>query len=43
MTKVLIVAVFAVAFLGMLAPPVFAQAPTPRVTITGLFVLCRPG
>ncbi len=37
MTKVLIVAVFAVAFLGMLAPPVFAQAPTPRVTITGLF------
>src|SRR5713226_8953625 len=37
MRKVLIVAVFAVAFLGMLAPPVFAQAPAPKVTITGLF------
>lgn len=37
MRKVLIVAVFAVAILGMLAPPVFAQAPTPKVTITGLF------
>jgi hypothetical protein len=37
MRKVLIVAVFAVAILGMLAPPVFAQAPTPKVTLTGLF------
>ena len=37
MRKVLIVAVFAVALFGMLAPPVFAQAPAPKVTITGLF------
>lgn len=37
MRKFLIVAVFAVALFGMLAPPVFAQAPAPKVTITGLF------
>jgi hypothetical protein len=37
MRRFLVVAVFAVAILGMLAPPVFAQAPTPKVTITGLF------
>ena len=37
MRKFLVVAVFAFAILGMLAPPVFAQAPTPKVTITGLF------
>ena len=37
MRKVLIVAVFAVALFGMLAPPVMAQAPAPKVTITGLF------
>ncbi len=37
MRRPLIVAVFAFAILGMLAPPAFAQAPTPKVTITGLF------
>src|SRR6267378_5565636 len=37
MRRFLVVAVFAVAILGVLAPPVFAQAPTPKVTITGLF------
>ena len=37
MRKLLIVAAFAFAVLGMLAPPVFAQAPAPKVTITGLF------
>ncbi len=37
MRRFLIVAVFAVAILGMLAPPVFAQAPAPKVTITGAF------
>jgi hypothetical protein len=37
MRKFLVVTLFAVAFLGMLAPPVFAQAPTPKVTITGTF------
>lgn len=35
MRKFLVVAVFAFAILGLLAPPVFAQAPTPKVTITG--------
>jgi hypothetical protein len=37
MRKILVTAIFAVALLGMLSPPVFAQAPTPKVTITGLF------
>jgi hypothetical protein len=37
MRKVLVVAAFAFAVLGMLAPPVFAQAPAPKVNITGLF------
>jgi hypothetical protein len=37
MRKILVTAVFAVALLGMLSPPVFAQAPTPKTTITGLF------
>src|SRR5437879_1561883 len=37
MRKVLVVAAFALAVLGMLAPVVFAQAPAPKVTITGLF------
>jgi hypothetical protein len=37
MRKVLVVAAFAFAVLGMLAPPVFAQAPAPTVKITGLF------
>jgi hypothetical protein len=37
MRKVLVIAVFAFAVLGMLAPPVFAQAPAPKVNITGLF------
>jgi hypothetical protein len=37
MRKFLITAVFAVALLGMLSPPVFAQAPAPKVNITGLF------
>ncbi len=37
MRRFLIVAVFALALFGMLAPPVFAQAPAPKVTITGLF------
>lgn len=37
MRRFLVVALLTVAFLGMLAPPVLAQAPTPRVTITGLF------
>jgi len=37
MRKVLVVAAFAFAVLGMLAPVVFAQAPAPKVTITGLF------
>src|SRR5439155_21403633 len=37
MRKVLTTAVFAVVALAMLAPPVLAQAPAPKVTITGLF------
>jgi hypothetical protein len=37
MRKFLVTAVFAVALLGMLSPPVFAQAPAPNVKITGLF------
>src|SRR3989440_1441164 len=37
MRKVHVVAAFALAVLGMLAPVVFAQAPAPKVTITGLF------
>ena len=37
MRKFLIVAVFAFAIFGMLAPAVFAQAPAPKVTITGTF------
>jgi len=37
MRKILVTAVFAVVALAMLAPPVLAQAPAPKVTITGLF------
>lgn len=37
MRRVLIFAVVAVALFGVLAPPVQAQAPAPKVTITGLF------
>jgi hypothetical protein len=37
MRRFLIVAVLAVALFAVVAPPVFAQAPTPKVTITGLF------
>jgi hypothetical protein len=37
MRKFFVTAVFAVALLGMLSPPVFAQAPAPKVNITGLF------
>ena len=37
MRRFLIFAVVAVALFGLLAPPVFAQAPAPKVTITGLF------
>ncbi len=37
MRKFLIVAVFTLALFGTLAPPVHAQAPAPKVTITGLF------
>jgi len=37
MRRVLATAVFAVVALAMLAPPVLAQAPAPKVTITGLF------
>src|SRR5881392_2042057 len=37
MRKFLVTAVFSVALLGMLSPPVFAQAPAPKVNITGLF------
>ncbi len=37
MRRFLVQALFTFVVLAMLAPPVFAQAPTPRVTITGLF------
>lgn len=37
MRKFLVTAVFAFVILAMLAPPVLAQAPAPKVTITGLF------
>lgn len=37
MRRFFIVAVLAVALLGVLAPPVTAQAPAPKVTITGTF------
>src|SRR5256886_13738142 len=37
MRKFLVIAVFAVVTVAMLAPPVLAQAPAPKVTITGLF------
>ncbi len=37
MRRFLVTAVFAVVALAMLAPPVLAQAPAPKVTITGLF------
>ena len=37
MRRVLATTVFAVVALAMLAPPVLAQAPAPKVTITGLF------
>jgi hypothetical protein len=37
MRRCLITAVFAFVIVAMLAPPVLAQAPAPKVTITGLF------
>src|SRR2546428_1038265 len=37
MRKFLVTAVFAFVIVAMLAPPVPAQAPSPKVTITGLF------
>src|SRR2546428_2545295 len=37
MRRFLATAVFAVIILAMLAPPGLAQAPTPKVTISGLF------
>src|SRR6266542_3107669 len=37
MRRFLATAVFAVIILAMLAPPALAQAPTPKVTISGLF------
>src|SRR5947209_20200684 len=37
MRRFLATAVFAVIILAMLAPPGLAQAPTPKVTINGLF------
>jgi hypothetical protein len=36
MRRLLILAVALVALVGMLAPPAMAQAPAPKVTITGL-------
>src|SRR5947208_1285753 len=37
MRKFLVIAVFALVTVAMLTPPVLAQAPAPKVTITGLF------
>jgi len=37
MRRFLVKALFTFVVLAMLAPPVFAQAPAPKVTITGLF------
>src|SRR2546422_8638457 len=37
MRRFLVESLFTFVVLAMLAPPVFAQAPTPKVTITGLF------
>src|SRR5256712_10029839 len=37
MQRFLVKTLFTFVVLAMLAPPVFAQAPAPRVTITGLF------
>src|SRR2546428_12355445 len=37
MRRVLFAAVFAFVIVAMLAPPVLAQAPAPKVTFTGLF------
>ena len=37
MRRVTVTAVLALAILAMLAPPGFAQAPAPKVTISGLF------
>src|SRR2546422_9373712 len=37
MRRFLVKALFAFVILAMLAPPGFAQAPAPKVTITGLF------
>jgi len=37
MRRFLVKSLFTFVVLAMLAPPVFAQAPTPKVTITGLF------
>src|SRR6266568_2480811 len=37
MRRFIVTALFAFVILAMLAPPVFAQAPAPKVTISGLF------
>ncbi|HEU5303706.1 MAG TPA: hypothetical protein VFU40_03595, partial [Gemmatimonadales bacterium] len=37
MRRVIVAAVFAFVILAMLAPPGFAQAPAPKVTLSGLF------
>jgi len=37
MRRVLVTAVFALVIVAMLAPPVLAQAPAPKVTLSGLF------
>jgi len=37
MRRFIVTAVLAFVILAMLAPPGFAQAPAPKVTITGLF------
>jgi hypothetical protein len=37
MRRVIVTAVFAFVILAMLAPPGFAQAPSPKVTLSGLF------
>ena len=41
MRKFLVTAVFSVALLGMLSPPVFAQAPAPKVTVPAPVVVLK--
>src|SRR5437870_5317621 len=43
MRRFLVKVLFTFVVLAMLAPPVFAQAPTPKVTITGLFAQITSG